>query len=147
MGNRIRPIESPTIYSSRAYALRQTTACSTGIAPRAGMSVLRKLFHGSRESLHFYTRANVGEFLGDGRGFVLAQALFYGLGSAVHQILGFLQTQAGDFANRLDDVDLVGAGRRQNHGEFGLLFNHRAAAAAPPPAIAGAAAAAETPSF
>src|SRR6202034_4678929 len=44
------------------------------------------------------------------------------LGRAVHQILGFLQAQAGDLADRLDHVDFVRADFRENDGEFRLLF-------------------------
>jgi len=45
------------------------------------------------------------------------------LGAPVHQILGFLQAQAGKLRrNRLDDVDLVAAHVGENNGEFRLLF-------------------------
>ena len=39
-------------------------------------------------------------------GVVLAGAFLDGLRSAVHQILGFLQAEAGDLTDNLDDVDL-----------------------------------------
>src|SRR4051794_8707756 len=64
---------------------------------------------------HFDSRAGVDELLLDGCGFVLADAFLYRLGSAIHQVLGFLQAQAGDFANRFDDVDLIGPGSDQDH--------------------------------
>ena len=48
-----------------------------------------------------------------------------GFGRTVHQVLGFLQTETGDLAHSFDHVNLVGAGRDENHVEFGLLFNHR----------------------
>src|ERR1700677_1959301 len=67
--------------------------------------------------------ANIGEFLGDGSSFVLANAFLHRLRSAIHQILGFLQAEAGDFAYRLDDIDLVRAGAGQHHGELSLLFD------------------------
>src|SRR5690606_8130933 len=50
-------------------------------------------------------------------------------GSAVDGVLGFLQAQAGQFANDLDDADLVGAGFDQNDVEFGLLFSSSGSAA------------------
>jgi hypothetical protein len=73
-----------------------------------------------------------------------------GLGRAFDQVLRFLQPEAGDFANDLDDVDLVRADFRQGRGELGLLLDRRLVAACrppPPPGIAiGIAAAADTPS-
>ena len=59
--------------------------------------------------LNFHARASVYEFLLNGRRLVLGHAFFYRLGRAVHQVLGFFQAQAGDFTNRLNHVDLVGA--------------------------------------
>src|SRR5690606_9601418 len=53
----------------------------------------------------------------------LVRAFLDGLRSAVDQVLGFLQAQAGDFAHSLDDVDLVGADFGQNDRELGLLFS------------------------
>src|ERR1700738_3627682 len=72
--------------------------------------------------LDFDFGAGFFELLLDSRRFVLINALFDGLGRAVYQVLGFLQTQAGDFANRLDDVDLVAAHIGENDGELRLLF-------------------------
>src|SRR3989441_10956352 len=42
-------------------------------------------------------------------GFLLRYALFHGLGSAIHQILGFFQAQAGDSPNALNNVNLFAA--------------------------------------
>ena len=54
----------------------------------------------------------------------LADALEQGGGSVVDQILGFLQAQAGlDFADNLDDVELLGTSVLQNDVELGLLFD------------------------
>ena len=93
------------------------------------------------------TVATPSNFLRDGLGFFLGDVLLQRLGSAVDQVLGFLQAEGGDFAYGLDGIDLVGTGILEDDGELGLLFSRRsAAAAAPPPATAtGAAAAAETP--
>src|SRR6185503_802389 len=55
------------------------------------------------------------------------------LGRALDEILGFLQTQAGDFADDLDDLDLVPARFGERDVELGLLFDRgrgRAASAA-----------------
>ena len=51
----------------------------------------------------------------------LGHAFLDSLGSAVHQVLGFLQAQAGDFAHSLNHRHLVGASFGQDHVEFGLL--------------------------
>src|SRR2546426_906961 len=55
-------------------------------------------------------------------GFLLRYALFHGLGSAIHQILGFFQAQAGDFAYRLNHVNLVRAHFLEHNREFSLLL-------------------------
>src|SRR6185312_12484585 len=75
--------------------------------------------------LYFYSGAGVDELFLDGLGFFFIDAFFDGLGSAIDQILGFLETQAGNFAYRLDDVNLIRTRRGQNHGKFGLLFRRR----------------------
>src|SRR5262245_54545537 len=61
----------------------------------------------------------------DGFGFFLVDAFLDGLRSAVHQILGFLQAQAGDFADHLEDADLVGTRAGENNRELGLFFGSR----------------------
>src|ERR1700686_2212638 len=65
--------------------------------------------------------ARIFKLLLDGRGFVFANAFFDRLGSAINQVLGFLKTQAGNFTNGLDDVDLVAAHVGERYGEFALL--------------------------
>src|SRR5438046_9283294 len=55
-------------------------------------------------------------------GFLLRYALFHGLGSAIHQILGFFQAQAGDFAYRLNHVTLVLAHFLEHNRQFSLLL-------------------------
>ena len=61
-------------------------------------------------------------FLLDGLGFVLGNAFFNGLRRAIHQVLGFFQSKTGDFAYRLDNIDLVGAHCGQNDGKFRLFL-------------------------
>ncbi len=80
--------------------------------------------------LHFDNRTGIGELLLDGLGFFLGNALFNVLGGSVDQFLGFFQAQAGDFADGLDHVDLVGADFFEDDGEFGLLFRR---SRSPPP--------------
>jgi hypothetical protein len=41
---------------------------------------------------------------------------------AFNEVLGFLEAEAGDAANFLDDVDLVGASVNQDNVELGLFF-------------------------
>src|SRR5580700_2733101 len=81
----------------------------------------------TKKLLDFDLGARVLELLLDGRGFFLVNALFDGLRSAVDKVLGFFEAEAGDFANRLDDVDLVAADVGENDGEFRLLFGRRSA--------------------
>ena len=88
------------------------------------------------------------ELLADGLGFFLADVFLQRLGSAVDQVLGFLQTERGHFPYCLDGVDLVRAGILEDDGELGLLFNRGCGgcAASAPATATGAAAAADTPS-
>src|ERR1700674_1853577 len=78
--------------------------------------------------LDLHLGASLFELLLYGSGFVLIDAFFDGLGSAVDEVLGFFQAEARDFADRLDDVDLVAADIGENNGEFRLLF-HRSGTA------------------
>src|SRR5262245_63270361 len=73
--------------------------------------------------LDFDLGAGFFELLLDRRGFVLAHAFLYGLRRAIDEVLGFLQSEAGYFADSLDDVDLVAAHVGENHGELRLLFH------------------------
>src|ERR1700674_794311 len=66
--------------------------------------------------------AGLFELLLDGGRFVLVDAFFDGLRSAIHQVLSFFEAQAGDFADRFNDVDLVAANVCEHDGELRLLF-------------------------
>ena len=57
--------------------------------------------------LDFSLGASFFQLLQRSVGISLGYAFLDGLGCAVNQILGFLQTQGGQFAHGLDDVDLV----------------------------------------
>src|ERR1700760_2894123 len=63
------------------------------------------------------------ELLGDRSRVILRHILLQGLGSAVDQVLGFLQAKSGDFAYSLDGIDLIRAGILQDDGELGLFFS------------------------
>src|SRR4029453_7448568 len=67
-------------------------------------------------------RSHLFELLLDCRRLVLRHAFLDCLGRALDEVLGFLQSETRDFANDLDDVDLVGADLGEVHREFGLLF-------------------------
>lgn len=69
--------------------------------------------------------------------------LLNSLGSAVNELLSFLQAKAGDLTDSLDDVDLSSAGRSKDNVELGLLLSSSSAASAG--AATATAAAAETP--
>src|SRR4029079_11756344 len=72
--------------------------------------------------------ADVSELLLDRGGLVLGDAFLDRLWRSLGEILRFLEAQAGDLANDLDDVDLVGADLGQDGAELGLLFRRRGAA-------------------
>ena len=62
----------------------------------------------------------------DGLGFLLVDAFLHGLGRALDQVLRFLQAQAREFANDLDDADLlVGRVFLEDDRELGLLLGRR----------------------
>ena len=66
--------------------------------------------------------AGVFELLLEVSSFSLGNSFLDRLRSAFNEVLGFLQAEAGDAANFLDDVDLVGASVNQDNVEFSLFF-------------------------
>src|SRR6202163_3766863 len=78
--------------------------------------------------LDFDFSADVFELFLDRGRFVLVYALFDRLGSAVNQVLGFFEAQAGDFTDGLDHVDLVRAHVGEHNGELRLLLDWSRAA-------------------
>ena len=54
--------------------------------------------------------------------------LLNSLGSAVNELLSFLQAKAGDLTDSLDDVDLSSAGRSKDNVELSLLLSSSSAA-------------------
>ena len=73
--------------------------------------------------LDFDGRASGLEFLLELLGLFLRHRFLDGLRGAFDEVLRFLQAQAGDGADSLDDFDLLLAGGLQDDGEFGLLFD------------------------
>ena len=91
--------------------------------------------------LQFNLGASGFQFLLGFFSFSLGKAFLNSLRSAVDEVFGFLQAEAGQFADSLNNLNFVSADFFQNDVEFG---------AAPAPAgeaTATAAAAAETPNF
>src|SRR6266404_6759517 len=85
-------------------------------------------FHAGPLLLDLDFGAGVFELLLDGRGLVLVHAFLDSLGCAINEVLGFFQAQARDFADRLNDVDLVAANVSEHDGKFRLLFRRCRAA-------------------
>ena len=54
---------------------------------------------------------------------ILGNAFLNGLGSALDQILSVLQTQTGQLADSLDNVELLSAEACENDVELGLLLS------------------------
>ena len=75
-----------------------------------------------KASLHFDNCASLGKLLLNGLGFVLGNAFLDVLGRSIHQFLGFLQAQAGDLADGLDYIDLIGADFLEDDGKLRLLL-------------------------
>src|SRR5205814_7515799 len=73
--------------------------------------------------------AGVDQFLQNRFRVGFGHALLDGLGRSIHQVLGFLQTEPGELANRFDHVDLVFAEPGEHDRKLGLLL-HRGRSAA-----------------
>ncbi|MEY9562728.1 hypothetical protein ABIA26_005070 [Sinorhizobium fredii] len=73
--------------------------------------------------------ASVFELLLEVSSFRLGNGFLDSLRSAFDEVLGFLEAEAGDGADFLDDVDLVRAGIRQDDVELGLFFFSRSSSA------------------
>ena len=72
--------------------------------------------------LDFDFGAGGSELLFDLVGFFLGSAFLDSLGGAFDEFLRFLQAEARDLADDLDDGDLVGADIGEDDVEFGLFF-------------------------
>src|SRR5207248_6231049 len=99
--------------TAAAGTTRQSGATQQGSAPT---NQRRCLFD-------FDSRARVGELLPDSLRFFLGHALFDGLWSSFDEVLRFFQTKRGNFANHLDDVDLVTTRGLKNDIELRLFLS------------------------
>src|SRR5689334_24431071 len=72
--------------------------------------------------LDLHLGAGCFELLLDVFGLFLADVFLDRLGSAFDEILRLFQTESGDLADRLDDVDLVGAAVGEDDGKLRLLL-------------------------
>src|SRR5439155_17655067 len=79
----------------------------------------------SRDLFNLDSGAGVLELFLDGQRFFLGHSFLNGLRSALHEILGFLQAQAGNLAHYLDHVDLLIPHGGEDNAEFGLLLGRR----------------------
>src|SRR4051794_28824627 len=84
----------------------------------------------SSRLLQLDLRASLFELSLDLVGFVLVHAFLDRLWRAFDEILGFLEAQACDGADFLDDLDLLLASTGENDGELGLLFRRSGSSAA-----------------
>src|SRR3981189_1559594 len=81
---------------------------------------------------HFDNSARFRELLLNGLRFVLGNAFLDALGSAIHQILGFFQAEAGNFPYCLDYIDLVSAHFLQDNRKLGLFLRRSRCPSRPP---------------
>src|SRR3954454_23467277 len=79
--------------------------------------------------LQFHLGASLFELGLDLVGFVLVDAFLDRLRRAFDEVLGFLEAQAGDGADFLDDLDLLVAGSGEHDRELGLLFSRSSGSA------------------
>jgi hypothetical protein len=86
----------------------------------------------SIRSVELDGRAGVFQRFLDLVGLFLRDAFLDGLGGAVDQFLGFLEAEGRDLADRLDDLDLLVAGRFET--TLNEVFS--SSSAAPPPSLA-----------
>ena len=81
-----------------------------------------------KKLLYFDFCASLGQLLADCVRIVLGNAFLNSLRCVVNNFLRFLQAQAGDLADNLDDRDLVAASALQHDVKLGLLFSSRSSA-------------------
>lgn len=55
--------------------------------------------------------------------FGLSEAFLHGVGSAVNELFSFLQAEAGEFLNELNDFEFFCTSSLENYVERGLFFN------------------------
>lgn len=77
-----------------------------------------------RELLHLHIGTGFLQLGGDVVGLCFGNAFLYVLRGAIDQVLGFLQTEAGQVFYDLYNSQLVGTTALQDHIEGGLLFSN-----------------------
>src|SRR5260221_5716637 len=95
-----------------------------GARPRPGLIIST-----TPKLLNFYFSTCFFQVSDQRCGVSLAYTFFNGLGSAIYQILGFLQTKTSQVVNNLNNIQLVGAGGLQDNVERSLFFNCRSTTA------------------
>src|SRR5471032_3312906 len=89
-----------------------------------GLALLARGFRSTKlRLLELNLGASLLELGLDLLGFVLVHAFLHRLGRALDEVLGFLEAEARDRANLLDDLNLLFAGGEQNDRELGLFFS------------------------
>src|SRR4029079_16863053 len=81
-----------------------------------------RIAQGQPSLLAFHRGAGGFQFLLELRGVVLADGVLDGRRSRLHEILRFLEAEARDRADDLDDFDLLLAGGLEGDRELGLLL-------------------------
>src|SRR5882724_4261491 len=96
----------------------------TRFAHRPGLIArgLKRLLDLDRSALLLESGLHLG-------GIFLRHTLLHRLRGAIDQILRLLETEAGQLAHDLDDLDLLVAGRYENDVELRLLLDRRGRAA------------------
>src|ERR1700723_2910130 len=79
-------------------------------------------FRTDRRLLNFQFRAGFFELRDDSISFSLGDTGLDRLRSSINQILGFFQAQSGDFADDLDNTNLVSASSLQDNIKGSLCF-------------------------
>src|ERR1700719_1926211 len=99
---------------------------SLGGRSRVSLSLANLTRPGLRSSklalLQFHLGASLFELGLDLLGFVLVDAFLDRLRRALDEVLGFLEAEAGDGADFLDEFDLLLAGGGEDDRELGLFF-------------------------
>src|SRR6476646_10415247 len=102
-------------------------SASSARDPRIGARLSPRLsgdgIEASLRLLQFHLGASLFELGLDLVGLVLVHAFLDRLRRAFDEVLGFLQAQAGDRTDFLDDLDLLVAGGGQHNRELGLFFS------------------------
>ena len=82
-------------------------------------------FSETQRLLNLDFRSDFFKLLLNGFGLVLRHAFLDGLGGGFDQVLRFLQSQAGNLTNGLDNVNLLVTEIGERDRELGFLFRRR----------------------